>query len=121
MKKKTQVINKRELLIGLSCLFIGALAVFIYMNTELNTNKKLTKRILSNAIGSMEASQTLAQSCSDAYNTATTCVTNINTCNIEEEGKKLDEYNYKRGQAEEIIDWMSEDMKKIIEETKAKR
>ena len=67
----------------------------------------------------MTASKEIADSCSSAYNAATTCVSNLKTCDIKAESKKLDEFNYKRGQAEEIIDWMGEDMKKIIEEVKA--
>lgn len=67
----------------------------------------------------MTASKEISDSCSSAYNTATTCVSNLNTCDIEAEAKKLDDFNYKRGQAEEIIDWMGEDMKKIIEEVKS--
>lgn len=66
----------------------------------------------------MHASKEIADSCSKAYNVATSCVSDLNTCNIEAEAKKLDEYNYKRGQAEEIIDWMGNDMKAIIEEVK---
>ena len=113
--------NKRELLIGLICLFVGALAVFMYMSTELSSNKDLTKRILSNAIGSMEASQSLAESCSEAYNTATACVSNLSTCNLQEEAKRLDEFNTRRKHADEQIDWMNEDMRKIIEEVSNKR
>ena len=66
----------------------------------------------------MTASKEIADSCSSAYNTATSCVSNLSTCDIEAESRKLDDFNYKRGQAERVIDWMSEDMKQIIEEVK---
>ncbi len=121
MKKKTLMLNRRELFIGLICFSVGALAVFMYMNAELSSNKKLTTRILSNAIGSMKASQTLSESCSEAYNTATACVSNLSTCNLQEEAKKLDTFNTRKKHADQQIDWMNQDMKKIIEEVSANR
>jgi len=121
MKKKTQVLPKKELLIGLICLLIGALIVFVYAKIELSTSKKLTARILSNAIGSMEASQSLAESCSSAYNTATACVSNIKTCNFEEEAEKLDEFNTRKKHADQQIKLMNEDMEKIIEDVSTNR
>ncbi len=121
MKKKTPMLNKRELLIGLTCLSVGALGVFMYMNTELSSNKELTKRILSNAIGSMQASQNLAESCSEAYNTSSTCVANLSTCNLQEEAKKLDAFNLRRQQADEQINQMNKNMEQIIKNVSAKR
>ena len=64
----------------------------------------------------MKASQELANSFSDAYNAATACVSNLKTCNLEEQGKKLDEFNARRKNADQQIDWMNQDMTKIIEE-----
>lgn len=113
--------NKRELLIGLFCLSVGGLAVFMYMNTGLISNKELTRRILSNAIGSMQASQNLAESCSKAYSTATACVSNLSTCNLEAEAKKLDEFNTQKMMADQQIELMNQDMKKIIEEVSTNR
>ncbi len=121
MKKKIQILSKKELLIGMACLFIGALVVFIYTRAELSSSEKLTARILSNAIGSMEASQNLAESCSEAYNTATACATHLSTCNFEEEARKLDEFNVKRKNADLQIESMNQDMKKIIDEVSANR
>lgn len=121
MKKKIQIITKKDLIIGITCLFIGALIVFIYTKAELSSNKKLIARILSNAIGSMEASQSLAESCSDAYNTATACVSNLSTCNLQEEAKKLDAFNTRRKNADQQIDRMNEDMKQIIDDVSANR
>lgn len=121
MKKKLQMLTKRELLIGVGCLFIGALMVFIYARAELSSNKKLTARILSNAIGSMEASQALAESCSEAYNTATACVSHLSTCNLNVESKKLDEFNTQKKMADQQINKMNYDMKQIIQEVSAKR
>lgn len=113
---------KKQLVIRMVISFIaGGVVIFAFTRAEVNTNKELTKRILSNSLQSMTASKEIADSCASAYNTATACVLNLNTCNIEEESKKLDEFNYRRGKAEETIDWMSEDMKRIIEEVKAKQ
>ena len=91
------------------------------MNRKIAYQKDLTQRILNNSVQSMSASKEIADTCTSAYNTATACVGNLSTCNIEEEAKKLDELNYKRGQAEEIIDWMNDDMRKIIEEVKTNK
>lgn len=119
MKKKNLKIDKINFVVGLICLIVGILITYLLMLQKVNTQKDLTKKILNNSLKSMSATKEIADSCSSAYNTATNCVTNLNTCDIKAEAKKLDEFNYKRGQAEEIIDWMSDDMKKIIEEVKA--
>lgn len=118
MKKIIQKINKESLIFGSVCLVIGVLLSYFLMLQKVNHQKDLTKRILSNSLQSMQASKQIADTCTQAYNTATACVSNLNTCNIEAETKKLDEFNYRRGQAEEIIDWMGNDMKAIIEEVK---
>lgn len=121
MKKNTLKISKEEIAIALVGIIVGTIFGYLFTLQKINYQKDLTKRILNNSIQSMAASKQIADTCSEAYTTATECVSNLNTCDIESEAKKLDDYNYKRGQAEEIIDWMSEDMKKIINETKANR
>lgn len=121
MKKNILKIDKKYLMLGLICLAVGFFIAYFLMLQKVNHQKELTKKILDNSLRSMTASKEIADSCTQAYNTATACVSNLNTCNIEAEGKKLDEFNYKRGQAEEVIDWMGEDMKAIIEEVKANR
>jgi len=118
---KKPIINKSTIILIASGFTLGALATFLFTYSQIQYQKDLTKRILKNSVQSMTASKEIADSCTAAYNTATACVGNLSTCNIEEESKKLDELNYKRGQAEEIIDWMSDDMKKIIEEVKANK
>lgn len=110
--------SKLEVLVGTTCFILGVLTT-VFLKSESNSNKKLTLRILSNAIGSMEASQSLAESCSRAYNTATACVSNLDTCNIQEEAKKLDEFNTRKIYADQQIDLMNQDMKKIIQEVSA--
>lgn len=112
-------INKFTAVLVATGFIMGVLVTFLFTNSQIQYQKNLTKRILSNSVQSMTASKKIADSCAAAYNTATAYVSNLNTCDIEAEAKKLDEYNYKRGQAEEIIDWMGDDMEKIIEEVKA--
>lgn len=114
-------IKSKEILIGIAGIAIGFLLSYLLLTQKINYQKNLTKRILSNSVQSMQASKEIADTCSQAYNTATACVSNLNTCDIEAEAKKLDEFNYKRGQTEEIIDWMGDDMKEIIEEVKSNR
>ncbi len=111
--------NQRVIVIAIICILASSVITYAYTRNEINSQKKLTKRILTNAVKSMESSKEISDSCTLAYKTATACVSNLNTCDIEAEAKKLDEFNYRRGQAEEIIDWMGEDMKEIILEVKA--
>lgn len=112
-------IRRKEVVIGICGIASGLVIGYFLMLQKVNYQKDLTKRILNNSVQSMTASKQIADTCTQAYNTATACVSNLNTCDIEAEAKKLDQFNYKRGQAEEIIDWMGDDMKKIIEEVKA--
>lgn len=121
MKKNTQKLNKRDLIIGISCILIGVVFTYLLVGNQIKEQKKLTSRILKNSIQSMEASNELANSCADAYKTATTCVSNLQSCNVTEESKKLDEYNTRRKHADTIIDWANQDMKEIIEEVSANR
>jgi hypothetical protein len=114
-------IKKREVIIGIFCLLLGLLVSYLTTRSQIESNKGLTKRILSNAIQSMEASKEMADSCAEAYNTATICVANLRTCNIEEETKKLDEFNTRRKHADTQIDWMGKDMQRIIKEVSASR
>lgn len=114
-------LDKREssfLLIGV---IIGSIAIYLVMNQKLNSQRSITKRILNNSIQGMKASQELASSCSEAYNTATSCVANLKTCNLDEQIKKLDEFNTRKKHADQQIDLMNEDMKKIIEEVSTNR
>lgn len=111
--------SQKVVIIVIFCILASSFITYAYTRNEINSQKKLTKRVLTNAVKSMKSSKEIADSCTLAYKTATACVSNLNTCDIEKESKKLDEYNYRRGRAEEIIDWMSEDMKEIIKEVKA--
>ncbi len=94
-------LNRRELLVGLVSIFVGGLVSYAFTYHQIQSHNKLTARILSNAIKSMEASQNLAESCSEAYSTASKCVTNLSTCNLQEEEKKLDIFNTRRKHADE--------------------
>ncbi len=111
--------NQKIVILAIICILTSSIITYAFTRNEINSQKKLTKRILTNAVKSMESSKEIADSCAQAYTTATACVSNLNTCDIKAESKKLDEFNYRRGQAEEIIDWMGDDMKEIIEEVKA--
>lgn len=121
MKSKINSIKKNNFIVALVCFIAGGIIVFAFTRVEINTNKELTKRILNNSIQSLTASKEIADTCAEAYNTATACVANLSTCNIEEESKKLDEFNYRRGQAEVIIDFVGEDMQKVIQDVSANR
>ena len=121
MKKNIQKLNKREFLIGIVCILVGMLITYLLIGNDVKNQKKLTSRILNNSIQSMEASKKMADSCADAYHTATTCVTNLKTCDIKEQAEKLDGFNEIRKHADQQIDWMNQDMKRIIEEVKINR
>lgn len=112
-------IKKKEVYIGILGIIIGVLLTYLIMLQQVRYQKNLTKRILNNSIQSMQASKGIADTCTSAYNAATACVSNLRTCNIEAETKRLDEFNTRRQHAEQQIDWVGEEMKKIIEEVKA--
>ncbi|HVZ67046.1 MAG TPA: hypothetical protein VG917_02185 [Patescibacteria group bacterium] len=114
-------LNRRETYIFLAGLIIGSVIIFLITSHKIASQKSLTKRILNNSIQSMEASNELANSCADAYKTATTCVSNLQSCNIAEESKKLDEYDTRRKHADIIIDWANRDMEQIIKEVSTNR
>ncbi len=116
MKKTIQKISKREIAIGIFCILVGMLITYLLIGNDVKSQKKLTSRILTNAVQSMEASQSLAESCSEAYNTATACVSNLSTCNTQEETKKLDAFNIKKEQADKKIKVANEELGSIIEE-----
>ena len=118
---KMNTTKKNILFVGFFCFILGLVVMFFISREQIKSQKKLTARILTNSIQSMKASQALANSCSDAYNTATTCVANLKTCNIEEQAKKLDEYNSQRIQADQKINSANQDIQKIIEEVSTNR
>lgn len=116
---KINTTKKNILFVGFICFILGLVVMFFISREQVQSQKKLTVRILTNAVQSMQAFQKMADSCSDAYDTVTACVSNLKTCNIEAESKKLDEFNTKREQADQQINLINEDMKKIIEDVKA--
>lgn len=118
---KINTAKKTEIAIGIICFVLGIVVMMLVSRQQIQTQKKLTARILSNAVQSMNASQKLANSCSNAYNTATTCVANIKSCNIEEQTKKLDEFNAQRIQADQQINLANKDIQNIIEEVSTNR
>jgi len=111
--------SKREVLIGFGCFVLSTIITTSYFRIELDANKKITKRILSNAVKSMKTSRTMANSCSSAFALATNCVANLSTCNIQEESKKLDIFNRQKKLADQEINYLNQDMKEIIEQVKA--
>lgn len=112
-------IKRKEIYFCVVGFIVGALITYALMLQKVNYQKGLTKRILSNAVQSMQSSKEIADTCTSAYNAATACVANLKTCNIEAETKRLDEFNTRRQHAEQQINGMGEDMRKIIEEVKA--
>ncbi len=69
----------------------------------------------------MTAFKEITDSCSSAYNTATKCVSNLSSCDIELETKRLDEYNAQRINADQQINFANQDLQKIINEVSTKR
>lgn len=101
--KKLGKIAKKILLFILPALFffaLGCFAMYMVLKNKVQLQGQFTQRILTNCVGSLKASDTINKSCVGAYNTATKCVSNLNTCNIKTESKKLTEYNSQRQSAE---------------------
>ncbi len=115
------MINKQVVGVAIICILTSSIITYAFTRNEINSQKKLTKRILTNAVKSMETYQQLANSCSQAYNTATICVSNLNTCNLAEESKKLEEFNKQKESVDPQISLLNKDMESIINEVSAKR
>lgn len=111
-------ITKREIIIAIVALLVGV-GIGFYMNSnEVKANKQITKRVIDNCIQSMTAANTLINSCGGAYKEATTCFLNIDSCNLQESGRKLGALNKEKEQAEEEIRRLTKDMDSIIGEVK---
>lgn len=110
--------NRKDLTIGVICFIFGALSVFMSTRQELKNNKELTVKILQNSILGLTASQNLALSCSRAYSVATTCVSNLNTCDIKQESQKLDKFNQEKEKANIEIEKSNKELERIIQEVK---
>lgn len=77
--------------------------MYMVLKDKVASQGQLTQRILNTCIGSLQASDTINKSCVGAYNTATECVSNFNTCDIKTESEKLSEYNEQRQEAEKLL------------------
>lgn len=116
---KINTANKNIFLVGFIGFVLGLVVMFFISRGQVQSQKKLTVRILTNSIQSMEASQHLSESCSNAYNTIAACVSSLKSCNIDEEAKKLDTFDSIRKNSDKEIEKANTEMKKIIEEVKA--
>lgn len=105
MRKWLQKI-KKVLLFLLPAIFffaLGCFAMYMILKDKVNVQGQLTGRILNNCITSLQASDQINKSCVGVYNTASSCISNFNKCNIKTENQKLMEYNTQRQEAEKIL------------------
>ncbi len=112
---------KKTLLFLLPAIFffaLGCFAMYMVLRGKVATQGELTQRILTNCVGSLQASDQLNKSCVGAYNTAATCVSNFNKCNIKTESKKLSEYNLQRQEAEKALQGYIVETGNIIKDAK---
>lgn len=97
---------KKTILFLLPALFffaLGCFSMYMVLRGKVEQQGHLTQRILLNCVGSLKASDQINKSCIGAYNTAATCVSNIKSCDIKKESKKLVEYNSQRQIAEKEL------------------
>lgn len=107
-------ITRRDVFFILVALVVGFGIGFYGNKNEIKANKDITSRIINNCTESLIATNELINSCSSAYTTFGTCVLNIQSCNIQEESKKLETLNKQKQQAEEKIRSLTKDMDAII-------
>ena len=112
MKKQ---INKQFLMVVMSFV-LGASLMYAYTRAEIQKNKEITARIIKTSISSLQASQSLANSCSEAYTTVTNCVSNLNSCNLQKEAQKLDSFELQKEQANEQITNSNREFRAIIKD-----
>ncbi len=112
MKKR---INK-QYLFSVIFFLLGAVLMYAFTRAEIHKNKEITARIIKTSISSLQSSQSLADSCSEAYTTVTKCVSNINSCNIHEEAQKLDSFELQKEQANEQIKSTNRELRTIIKD-----
>lgn len=106
--------RKKEILIAITAFLLGVGIMYVYSRNELDTNKTFTRRIIDNSINSIEASNVLVNTCSNAYKEFGTCVLDLKSCNLEESKKKLQILNKQKEQAEEQIRSVTKDMDSLI-------
>lgn len=112
---------KKEIAILILGILLGATLVFIVTQKTKEDNRKLTIRILENSIAGLHASQNLASSCSKAYLTASACVSNLSSCDIVQESKKLEKYNLEKEEANLKIQKSNKELELIIQEIKERK
>lgn len=109
------MIKKKEIVIAVIFFLLGLGLMYASNRSELALKKEITRKIIDNCIQSLTASNSLINSCSDAYKEASACITKGNDCNMTESAKKLDAFNEQRQLAEEQIRNATKDMDSIIE------
>src|SRR5438270_1807115 len=93
---------------------LGVGATYFYMTSLLEKNKTITRRIIDNCATSMSASQTLINSCSAAYDEVSSCVLNLNTCNMENSKKKLQKLNEQKNDTASKLENATKDLTNIV-------
>lgn len=108
----------KKFLLPVLCFLLGLMLMYFYSRTELTSNKRITAKILNNCIDSFQASNTLINSCSEAYKTFGSCILDLENCNMQESARKLEVLNKQREQAEVQIGNTTREMGEIVNEVK---
>lgn len=109
---------RHYILIAVLSLIVGIVIGSQIDSGELEEQKDFTFRVVNNCVNALEASRDISRSCSNAYQEAATCVTNINTCNISESRQKLEEYNSQKKEAEGRLKEAVDEADLILEDAK---
>lgn len=113
-----QHFTKREIIIAIIALLVGVGLGFYTNSNEVKASKEMTNRVIDNCVQSLVATNVLVNSCGKAYKEATTCFFNLDSCDLQESGMKLEALNKEKERAEEEIRRLTEDMDSIIKDVK---
>jgi len=95
---------------------LGVGATYFYMKSILNRNNGYTVRIIDNCSASMATSQTLLDTCGEAYKVASSCASHLETCDIANTTMKLKALNDQRIASETRLNNLTVDLSNIVHE-----
>lgn len=107
---------KREIVIGVLCFVFGILVMTLYAKYEITKNNNLTKRIIKTSLKNIQANHTIAESCANAYDTVTNCLSNLSSCNLQQETKKLDMYEHQKEKANQQMKEGNQQLEAILKD-----
>lgn len=108
-------VTKKEIAIAIIFLSIGIAISYFYNQNRLKMYKSAGYKVMNNCIQTVQAADSLAKNCGEAYKIVESCVSNLNSCDLESESKKLDSLNKQKSEIEDKISKLTEESGTLIE------